>query len=59
MQVHGIQIIKAKGDKERTKNKQATKGRKQYVAKVLNQRANAVRSYKKIIAAGDTIIPHS
>lgn len=31
----------------------------QYVAKVLNQRANAVRSYKKIIAAGDTIIPNS
>ncbi|RGH35277.1 hypothetical protein DW938_09715 [Ruminococcus sp. AM43-6] len=59
MQVHGIQIIKGKGDKERTKKQAGDQRSHQYVAKVLNQRANAVHPYKKIIAAGDTIIPHS
>ncbi|RGI35328.1 hypothetical protein DXC00_09765 [Ruminococcus sp. OM07-17] len=59
MQVHGIQIIKGKGDKERTKKQAGDQRSHQYVAKVLNQRANAVHPYKKIIAAGDTMIPHS
>ena len=52
-------LLRGRAIKKGQKNKRATKGRNQYAAKVLNQRANAVRPYKKIIAAGDTIIPHS
>ena len=52
-------LLRGKGDKERTKKQAGDQRSHQYAAKVLNQWANAVRPYKKIIAAGDTIIPHS
>ena len=45
VQVHSIQVIKGKGDKERTKKQAGDQRSHQYVAKVLNQRANAVHPY--------------